>query len=162
MELVQGCALSAASVAALIDVWSRRIPNWLTFGTLLLGVAINAWLHGFGGALTAIAGAALGAAILLPFYAMRAMGAGDVKLLAALGALLGPTALLSVAIYGALVGGAMSVVILLARGRLLLGVGAVLVSRRLPHLSLSGATAPYGVAIAGGVYLSLLLPSVLG
>jgi prepilin peptidase CpaA len=160
MELVQGCALSVASVAAVIDVRSRRIPNWLTFGTLVLGVVINAWLHGFSGALTAIAGAGLGAALLLPFYLLRAMGAGDVKLLAALGALLGPSALLSVAVYGALVGGAMSLSILLVRGRLLLGVGEALVSRRLP--SLSGATAPYGVAIAGGVYLSMLLPSVIG
>jgi prepilin peptidase CpaA len=160
MELVQGCALSAASVAAIIDVRTRRIPNWLTFGTLVLGVVINAWLHGFSGALTAIAGAGLGAALLLPFYFMRAIGAGDVKLLAALGALLGPTALLSVAVYGALVGGAMSLVILLARGRLLLGIGEVFVLRRLP--ALSGATAPYGVAIAGGVYLSLMLPSVVG
>ena len=160
MELVQGCALSAASLAAVIDVWTRRIPNWLTFGTLVLGVVINAWLHGFGGALTAIAGAGLGAAILLPFYLLRAMGAGDVKLLAALGALLGPSALLSVAVYGALVGGAMSLVILLARGRLVAGVGEVFIAHRLPHLS--GATAPYGVAIAGGVYLSMLLPSVIG
>ena len=160
MELVQGCALSAASVAAVIDVWSRRIPNWLTFGTLVLGVLINVWLHGFGGALTAIAGAGLGAALLLPFYLIRAMGAGDVKLLAALGALLGPSALISVAVYGALVGGAMSLVILLARGRLLLDIGEVFVLRHLP--ALSGATAPYGVAIAGGVYLSVLLPSVLG
>jgi prepilin peptidase CpaA len=160
MELVQGCALAAASVAALIDVWSRRIPNWLTFGTLVLGVVINVWLHGFSGAVTAIAGAGLGAALLLPFYFMRAIGAGDVKLLAALGALLGPAALLSVAVYGALVGGAMSMVILFARGRLLLGVGEALVSRRFP--ALSGATAPYGVAIAGGVYLSLFLPSIFG
>src|SRR5215467_6062427 len=106
MELVQGFAISAASVAALIDVWSRRIPNWVTFGTLLGGVLINAWLHGFSGALFALGGAALGLALLLPFYVMRAIGAGDVKLLAALGALIGPTALISVAVYGALVGGA--------------------------------------------------------
>jgi hypothetical protein len=54
----------------------------------------------------------------------------------------------------------MSLVILLARGRLVAGVGEVFIAHRLPHLS--GATAPYGVAIAGGVYLSMLLPSVIG
>jgi prepilin peptidase CpaA len=158
MELVQGCAISAASVGALIDVWSRRIPNWVTFGTLLGGVLINAWLHGFSGVLMALAGAVLGLAILLPFYAMRAIGAGDVKLLAAIGALVGPSMLVSVAVYGALVGGAMSVFVLARRRLLLRTVGDMLsgnVQRR------SGATAPYGVAIASGMYLSLLLPAVI-
>jgi prepilin peptidase CpaA len=159
MELVQGCAISAASLAALIDVWSRRIPNWVTFGTLLGGVLINAWLHGFGGAVTALAGALLGVALLLPFYAMRAMGAGDVKLLAAIGALIGPTALLSVAVYGAIVGGAMSALILLRRGLLTITIGD-LVRGTLPRRS--GVKAPYGVAIASGVYLSLMLPAVFG
>jgi prepilin peptidase CpaA len=160
MDLVQGCALVAASVAAAIDVRSRRIPNWLTFGTLLVGVLLNVGLHGFGGLLTAISGAALGLVLLLPFYVMRVMGAGDVKLLTAVGALLGAQALVSVAVYAALVGGAMSLAILTARGQLLAGVSDVFVGHRLPRLS--GATAPYGVAIAAGVYLSLILPGVLG
>lgn len=159
MELVQGCAISAASLAALIDLWSRRIPNWVTFGTLLGGVAINAWLHGFGGAMLALAGAALGLALLSPFYYIRAIGAGDVKLLAAVGSLIGPQALVSVAVYGALVGGAISVVILLRRRLLARTLGDML-RGALPRRS--GVMAPYGVAIASGVYLSLLLPSVLG
>jgi prepilin peptidase CpaA len=151
--------MTAASVAAVIDVFSRRIPNWVTFGAFIAGVLINTWLAGFSGALLALAGAALGAALLLPFYAIRAMGAGDVKLLAAVGALLGPQVLVSVAVYGALVGGAMSVVVLLLRRRLFIAVGEMLLQRRAP--TRSGATAPYGVAIASGVYLSLILPSVL-
>ncbi len=159
MELVQGCAVSAASLAAVIDVWSRRIPNWVTLGTLLAGVLINAWLHGFGGAASALLGAGLGLAMLLPFYAMRAIGAGDVKLLAAVGALIGPQALISVAVYGAIVGGAMSVFILVRRGLLARTLGDML-EGTLPRRS--GATAPYGVAIASGVYLSLLLPAVIG
>lgn len=159
MELVQGCAVSAASVAALIDVWSRRIPNWVTFGTLLGGVLINVWLYGFGGAVTALAGAGLGLALLLPFYVMRAIGAGDVKLLAAIGALIGPNLLISVAVYGAVVGGAMSVFILARRRLLLRTLGDMLSGDVQPR---SGATAPYGVAIASGMYLSLFLPAVLG
>jgi|SRR5579864_5100777 len=159
MELVQGCAVSVASVAALIDVWSRRIPNWVTFGTLLGGVLINAWLHGFGGVVTALLGAALGLAMLLPFYGMRAIGAGDVKLLAAVGSLVGPQALISIAIYGAIVGGAMSVLILLRHGLLARTLGDML-RGTLPRRS--GAKAPYGIAIASGVYLSMMLPAVLG
>jgi len=160
MDLVHGVALSAASVAALIDVRTRRIPNWLTFGTLLVGVLLNVGLYGFGGLLTAISGAALGLALLLPFFVMRVMGAGDVKLLAAIGALLGAQALANVAIYAALVGGAMSLAILTARGQLLVGVSDVFLGHRFPRLI--GATAPYGVAIAAGVYLSLILPPVFG
>jgi len=141
-------------------VWSRRIPNWVTFGTLLLGVVLNTWLHGVEGAVGALAGAALGIGLLLPFYAMGAIGAGDVKLLGALGAVLGPQALLSVAVYGALVGGLMSVCILASRGRLFVALGDILVRRQPP--ARSGATAPYGVAIAAGVLLSIVLPGVFG
>lgn len=159
MELLQVGALSAASVAAIIDVQSRRIPNWLTLSALIAGVLLNGWLAGGSGVTVALAGAVVGGALLLPFYAMRAMGAGDVKLLAAVGALLGPQQLISVAVYGALVGGAMSLLILLARGRLLVAMSEVLVQHRPP--TPSGATAPYGVAIASGVYLSLILPAVL-
>jgi prepilin peptidase CpaA len=151
--------MTAAGVAAVIDISSRRIPNWVTFAAFLAGVGLNAWLAGPSGAVLAMAGAALGATLLLPFYAIRAMGAGDVKLLAAIGALLGPQMLVSVAVYGALIGGAMSVVILLVRRRLVLTVNEILVQRRAP--TRSGATAPYGVAIASGVYLSFILPSVL-
>jgi prepilin peptidase CpaA len=160
MELVQGCAVSAAGLAAVSDVWSRRIPNWVTFGTLALGLLLNTWLHGVEGAAVALAGAALGLCLLLPFYAMGVMGAGDVKLLAALGAVLGPQSLISVAVYGALVGGAVSIVILLLRGHLFVALSDILVRHRPP--TLSGATAPYGVAIASGVLLSLVLPGVTG
>ena len=103
--------------------------------------------------LTAIAGAALGLALLLPFYLVRGVGAGDVKLLAAIGALIGPQLLLWVALFGAVIGGVMSLVILGSRGRL----GPILT-----HLLMrtrpasSGLKAPYGLAIAGGVYLTLM------
>jgi len=159
MELVQGCALSVASLAAVIDVWSRRIPNWITFGTLALGLVLNTWLHGVEGLLAALVGAALGIGLLLPFYVMGGIGAGDVKLLGAVGALVGPQALISVALYGALVGGVMSVMALLRNGRLSLALGDVLIRHRLP--ARSGALGSYGVAIALGVLLSLILPGVI-
>ncbi len=161
MELVASyAAAGAASLAAVLDVRFRRIPNWLTGGLCAAGLVLNVWLTGTNGLLLALGGCLLGLAILLPFYAVRAMGAGDVKLMAALGALIGPHMLVSVAVYGALVGGAMSVVILLTRGRLLQTVSEIVLQHRPP--TRSGATAPYGVAIAFGMYLSLLLPGVLG
>ena len=161
MELVPAfAALAAAGVGAVLDLRSRRIPNWLTGSALLAGLLANALLRGFDGAVVALAGAALGLALLLPFYALRAMGAGDVKLLAGVGALVGPQALVSVAVYGGVAGGLLSILVLLLRGRLLFGLQQAVVLRRLP--TLSGLKAPYGVAIAAGMALTLLLPGVLG
>src|SRR5215470_13870464 len=103
---------AVASVAAVLDFRFRRIPNWLTLGALALGFALQVARSGAAGIPMALAGAALGLVVLLPFYVMHAMGAGDVKLLAALGALLGPQALLTVIVYAALVGGAISLVVM--------------------------------------------------
>jgi prepilin peptidase CpaA len=159
MELIYAGAAGAASIAAIVDVRSRRIPNWLSGAALLAGLLVHAWQDGPHGILVALAGAALGLAILLPLYAINAMGAGDVKLLTGIGALVGPQVLVSVAVYGLIVGGVMSIIVLAHRRRLLMFVHDVVVLRRPP--TRSGATAPYAVAIACGVYLSLFLPSVL-
>ena len=159
MELIYAGAAGAASVAAIVDVRSRRIPNWLSAAALLAGLLVHAWQDGANGILVALGGAALGLAILLPLYAIKAMGAGDVKLLTGIGALVGPQVLVSVAVYALIVGGVMSLIVLTQRRRLLTFVHDVVVLRRPP--TRSGATAPYAVAIACGVYLSLVLPSVL-
>ena len=127
---------------------------------LIAGIVVHTWQAGLDGALVALAGAVVGMALLLPFYAIKAVGAGDVKLLGALGAVVGVQLLISVALYGAVIGGVMSAVILARRKRLLLFFQEAAVLGRVP--TRSGATAPYAVAIASGVYLSLVLPSVLG
>ena len=92
------CALLALAVWH--DVLTRRIPNWLVLSGMLMGLALNSILpsgagffsdpSGAIGFLLALEGAALGLAMLLPLYAFGAMGAGDVKLMAMVGAFLGP------------------------------------------------------------------------
>lgn len=159
LPLVSGIAMLVATIAALADLRNRRIPNWLTVSSLTLGVFVNVWQTGFGGAVTGLSGAALGLAILLPLYFLRAMGAGDVKLLAALGAIVGPLELVSIAVYSALVGGVVAAVMLAARGRLSLALDEMFVQHALP--SRSGMTAPYAVAIASGVYLAVLAPHLV-
>jgi prepilin peptidase CpaA len=153
-------AAAAATVAVITDLRRRRIPNWLTGATLATGLLLNLWLGGLAGGLSAIEGAALGFLLLIPFYALRAMGAGDVKLLAALGALLGPHDLVSVAVYGAVVGGLMSLVVMVRAGFVGRALRQLVVLGQVPSLR-TGLTAPYAVAIAGGVYLTQLLPPVL-
>jgi prepilin peptidase CpaA len=156
-----------STVALLVDVRQRRIPNWLTGSGLLLGFGVHAvtgeLADGLSGAvsggLVSLTGAAIGLGMLVPFYMLKAMGAGDVKLLAALGAILGPQALVSVAVYGALVGGVQSLLVLAAQGRLAPVLHHVLVTGVVP--ARSGAKAPYAVALAAGVYLALILPPVL-
>jgi prepilin peptidase CpaA len=158
--VVSATATVAASLAAIVDVRSRRIPNWLTLGLLLSGIAVNIWQAGVYGGALALAGAMLGLVLLLPLYAVRAIGAGDVKLLAGLGALLGPHMLVSVAVYGALAGGLMSAIVLARSGRLLIVLHEVLIEHRAP--TRGGATTPYALAIAFGMYSTLVLPGVLG
>ena len=153
-------AIAAATLAASVDIRYRRIPNWLTASLVVTGLLLNVWQFGLGGGGLALAGAGLGLAVLLPFYAVRAIGAGDVKLLAGLGALLGPHVLVSVAVYTALAGGVISAVMLAKSGRLWRVLCEVFIEHRPP--TRGGATAPYAVAIAGGMYLSLVLPGVLG
>ena len=164
-------AVVVAFVALLTDLRARRIPNWLTAGGLLLGVIANVLLRssdGATGALSgsfiALTGAALGFGLLFPFYMIRvtgqghAIGAGDVKLLAALGAILGPQVLISVAVYGAVAGALQAMVILANQRRLTLLLHQTLVMHSAP--TLGGGKAPYSVAIAIGVCLAMVLPPI--
>ena len=154
-------AVGAVSIALVTDLRSRRVPNWLTAGAFMTGLVVNLLVFGPQGGLSALGGGALGFALLIPFYLLRAVGAGDVKLLAAVGALLGPQNLLVAAFGGALVGGVMSLMILARRGRITLALHELFVMHTIP--SSSGAKAPYAVAIASGVYLAVVpgLPMLL-
>jgi prepilin peptidase CpaA len=81
--------------AAVLDCRTGRIPNWLTVGGMATGLLCNAAAHGFvPGFLPALAGLTVGLVLLLPLYVLRVMGAGDVKLMAAVGALLMAPAIL--------------------------------------------------------------------
>jgi prepilin peptidase CpaA len=106
--------------AALLDVLYRRIPNWLTVSGVVLGIAMNTVIGptpvaGLGFSLAGL-GVAFG--IYVALYALRAMGAGDVKLMAAIGALVGWERWFGIFFVTALVGGVMALVLVVARGRL--------------------------------------------
>lgn len=82
--------LAAVWTACVVDLHQRRIPNVLTLGAAGLGVTMQFTFGGMTGVVTAITGLAVGLMILMPGYLVRTTGAGDVKLMAAVGTFLGP------------------------------------------------------------------------
>jgi prepilin peptidase CpaA len=112
--------LTIVLVAAVFDIRYRRIPNWLCGIGLVLGVALNSFLgapNGFG-VWFSLKGLALGFCAYFLLYAIRAMGAGDVKLMAAVGAILGWRDWIAVFILTALIGGVAAIGLALSRKRL--------------------------------------------
>jgi prepilin peptidase CpaA len=104
----ESLAIAVALVAAVCDLRTRRIPNALTFGAAAAGLVASAWAGGLSGAGASAGGWLLALGMWLPIYALGGMGAGDVKLMAAIGAWLGPGAVLFAALYSAIAGGVMA------------------------------------------------------
>ncbi len=168
-----GMLLLLLATAAVIDFRSHRIPNWLVLSgalyALIYNTVIPPWLHGT--VLFPLAGLGLGLAMFLPLYLLRAMGAGDVKLLAMCGAFLGPNEIWRAALVILITGGLLGVVFVLANGSALrvyqnltalfrVGLFATLggsaPSLRIP-VDVSAGRLPYGVAIAVGTAAYLVL-----
>ncbi|HTQ38689.1 MAG TPA: prepilin peptidase [Pirellulales bacterium] len=100
-------------VAAVIDGWQLRVPNWLTFPMILSGWVFGAVTAGWAGIGESLLGTAVGLALLLPAYAIGGMGAGDVKLLAGVGAWVGATTTFYAFCVSALIGGAIALAMVL-------------------------------------------------
>ena len=116
--VLAGLTLALAVWGGWLDWRSRRIPNWLTVPALLLGLGANALAGGWPGAKAALEGAGLGLGLLLPFVLARGLGAGDWKLMGALGAFLGPARLVVVLLGTVFIAGAMAVAEMVRRKRI--------------------------------------------
>jgi prepilin peptidase CpaA len=116
--IVVAAVAASVTVAAIVDMKTRRVPNWLTFGVAAIGVTLaSAHVDGVG-PLGALEGLAVGLLLMLPGHVIGKTGAGDVKLLAALGTLLGPRSIAMAFLYTAIAGGALAVLVAIRRGRL--------------------------------------------
>lgn len=162
IALVATCA-----VAAWFDVRENRLPNWLTVSALAVALALRTAL-GWGELGTGALGAGICFALALPFFLVGGAGGGDVKLLTAVGAFLGPGRLPTALFVMAMAGGAMAAVAILRRGALsevwanLRTIRSTFGSKTFTGwrgreseaaltLDSPGAiTVPYGVAIAAG------------
>jgi prepilin peptidase CpaA len=157
-------AVLLSVVAGWTDLRSRRIPNWLTVSGLVIGMIANTVLGGWGGLRDSLLGAGLAFALLLPFWWLKSLGAGDLKFAAALGAYTGPGRLIDILIGSVFVAGVMALALVIYKRRLLQtikNIGHILVSLvtfRLPgsHVTLDNPdalTIPKGVALALTVVL---------
>lgn len=110
--------MAGGVAATVIDLRTRRVPNGLTALLLLSGVVFAACGISGLSLWASLAGLALGLALMLPGHLIGATGAGDVKLFAAVGALIGPTHIVPAFLYTALAGGVIAIIVALRRGRL--------------------------------------------
>jgi prepilin peptidase CpaA len=117
--------LAVLLVAAVYDVRFRRIPNWITVTGAALGLVLNAFLNGpadawfsFAGVWFSLRGLGLAFGVYFLLYVVRAMGAGDVKLMAAVGAMVGWSDWVGIFVVTAVLGGVMALILIASRGRI--------------------------------------------
>ena len=116
-QVVWVLLVPAILYASWVDYAQRRVPNWLNACILAAGLAVQMRFHGWGGIGAGLLGAAVGFGVLIIPWLMHGMGAGDVKLMMAIGAWLGPALTLWSFAVGALLGGVVAVVMITVTGR---------------------------------------------
>ncbi|MFZ0302231.1 MAG: prepilin peptidase [Terracidiphilus sp.] len=161
-------AVVVLSVATITDLRDRRIPNWLVFPYWLAGIVVQGVLFGWHGIWQSLAGAGLAVGIFGALFLLGGMGAGDVKLCAAVGAWIGPAQMVFALIFTALAGGVI-VMIWAALGGFLLdlfkGTGDLMAGWKHGTLRDPEATIenprrrkmPYAPAIAVGTLFSFFI-----
>jgi prepilin peptidase CpaA len=154
--------------ATITDLHSRRIPNWLVFPYWLAGIVVQGVLFGWHGVVQSLAGAGVAIGIFGGLFMLGGMGAGDVKLCAAVGAWIGPVRMLFALIFTALAGGVIVVIWAVLGGFLLdlfKGTGDLLAGWKHGTIRDPDATIenpkrrkmPYAPAIAVGTLLSFFV-----
>jgi prepilin peptidase CpaA len=136
-----GFAMAAPALALLIwaalgDLRSRRIPNWLTFSLVLSGIAQSFTPSGLVSPGMSLAGFAVGFGLPMILFVIGALGGGDVKLLAGVGAWFGPGVALNVFLLAAIIGAIMVIAQAIAQGRVrLLMRNTAVVAINLVHVN---------------------------
>jgi prepilin peptidase CpaA len=147
------------------DTRYRRIPNAFVLGTLISGLAVNAIYFGWAGLGSSLTGCLFAFGLMLAVRFFTGLGAGDVKLFGAIGALIGAQHVFRTFLVVVIVGGLLAIFAMLRAGtarQTLIGVYQILTGLlpggRLPSretFSRNGVTIPYGVAITSGSVMSV-------
>lgn len=165
--------LLVLSLAIVSDTLQHRIPNPLTFGALGCGLGLQTWEAGISGFSAGLAGIGIGFLLLLPFYLVNGMRAGDIKLMAAVGAFLGFHTTLAVG-FSLMTGMLFGLAVLLWKGG-----GAAWLNRYRVMFMLFASTGkwsyqppatgeaaaasfPYAAAIASGTLVTVLVATHSG
>jgi prepilin peptidase CpaA len=158
-----GVAATAALLGAAIDLRTGRIPNALTGSAALAGLIVSALGWSAVTPAMAVAGGAVGLVLMLPQHLFGGTGAGDVKLMAAVGTLLGPHRVLMVVLFSAILGGVLAIGHASRRGRLRITMARTAQFVTAPQSAKQDVDSAalltrfaYGPAIAGGVILAAL------
>ena len=169
MTVAQVVSLGLAMVACGWDLRTRRIPQVLTLGGALAGLAFHLAIGGWRAGVVCVLGWAVGLAIFFLPFALGGLGAGDVKLLGAIGAWLGPVNVLWVGLYAGVAGGVLAIFVAVTKGYLFKAIGNVGVMvaywrlngvKPLPEITLEHSRGPrlaYAVPILAGTMVTLWL-----
>ena len=169
-------AISAVLIASYYDIRWRRIPNWLVLVLLLAGLLGSFILGGPSLLLSSVLGFSLAMLLYFPLYLLKGMGAGDVKLMAALGATVGYQNWLLIALAASIFSATAGLMLAASKGRFrstLINVGFIvkeLISFRMPHVGrkeidihhASAIRLPHGVSIAVGTVALVALTVLTG
>lgn len=170
LEIYLAVLIVVTVTATWVDIREHRIPNWLVVsGMAMAGVyhVLSPFGHGMG---FAVAGMAVGMSSLMPFYIMRTMGAGDVKLMGMVGAFLGTAAVLGAVLATMIAGGVLALIASAYKRALPQLVGnlrTMLIQRDIRRMGGAGPDAipvppsvgklPYAVAIAAGTAVQIFI-----
>lgn len=163
-----------AAIACVCDIRARRIPNWLTFSGVCAGFLLHGMTGGWTGLGVSLEGMLVGFGAYLLLYCLRAMGAGDVKLMAAVGAITGPAGWFAVFVATSIAGAVLALAAVTYKSRLretlwnVWFIVSELTQFRAPFQRRSDLSVkderslkmPHGVAIAAGTAAALLLARI--
>jgi prepilin peptidase CpaA len=152
-------------VATIVDIRTRRIPNELTAAMATVGLGLAAM--GFSGMSLwwSLAGLAVGLALMMPGHLLGATGAGDVKLMAAIGAVLGPATVVYAFLFTAVAGGVLAVAVALRRRRLadtIAGARRIVSAPSEAPQELRAAPAAHRFAYAPAIAIGSVIAGLIG
>ncbi|OGS20014.1 MAG: hypothetical protein A2252_01840 [Elusimicrobia bacterium RIFOXYA2_FULL_39_19] len=154
-------------ICAITDLIKHKVYNVVTFPAITAGLLLNIFLFGLSGLKTSLLGITAGVLILLPFFLLGGMGAGDVKFMAAVGSIKGWSFMFFGGLYGAIIALVISVILMAFRGTLLSSLKKIVnfflflftFKKAVPIDKESTIILPYCFFLSLGMFIRFFLPN---